>query len=386
MLKRICAFLAVILLVSLHAQAASQTSETLLLTHPDLDQKLPFNVTLPDGYASNPDKRYFLLFDFHPRANRYLEGLHYWLSHNGEWPWLHTIIVTPKPGNPVAKLFDPTGDTTPLIDFFADQLLPALSAKYRLNGYNIFSGFRQNGTLVMSALLNRPDAFSAYIAVDPELKNDYVQILSKAQKRLKHIEQTRFLFLGLGENIKVDHQQTELSKLAEIVRKDAPENLDYRIRDLSEHYHMSLPVLSVIYAIEALFDDLHNGLAPDSDIASQGVDAIKSHYQYLSKEKYGFEVSPQRSIKALAKHLLSHDPQRAISILQKNAQDYADDAYAHHALANALASTGNYQAAVQHQSTAAELSQDMLTWHTKRMHRYLEEYQAHLTAGAGAAE
>ncbi|WP_286264905.1 alpha/beta hydrolase-fold protein [Thalassotalea atypica] len=186
---------------------AQSTQDTFAINDERFDKPLVFNVQLPKSYVSKPDKRYVLLFDFHPYSHTYLSGLHDWMSHNGEWPWLETIIVTPAYGNPVGKLFDESGETTRLIDFFASQLIPEIDKQYRTNKFRIISGFRTNGTIVLSTLLNKPELFNAYIAISPELKKDYAQILSKLKNkdRLKG-GQHCFLLFSHASTIKEDHQ------------------------------------------------------------------------------------------------------------------------------------------------------------------------------------
>ena len=273
------------------------TQKQIQLSHPDFEKPLKFNVALPSGYANNKDKSYVLMFDFHHNADTYLRGMHDWLSHNGEWPWLQTIIVTPAPGNRVGMLFDSSGKTTPLLDFFEGQLFPEIDKKYRTNGFKIMSGFRVNGTIVLSTLINKPDMFDAYIAISPELKNDYAGILSTIQSKLTKVKgKSKFLLFSHGTNIKEEHQLEFYTQLKTILENHAPKSLDWHYKHFEEHYFMSLPLISVITGIEKVFNDINNGLSPKSQISQQGIDSIVQHYDYLTKQKYGFEVSPKKSI------------------------------------------------------------------------------------------
>ncbi len=68
--------------------------ERVTVSSEHFDKPMTFNVTLPASYGSEPDKRYFVMFDLHPRSQPYLSGMQDWLSHNGDWPWLETIIIT----------------------------------------------------------------------------------------------------------------------------------------------------------------------------------------------------------------------------------------------------------------------------------------------------
>lgn len=368
-----------LLIISFSAQCTS-TQEQLKITHPKFAEPLVFNVALPSGYEQNIDKSYLMLFDFHPNANSYLTGMHDWLSHNGEWPWLQTIIVTPAPGNRVGMLFDETGKTTPLLDFFEQQLFTKIDKKYRTNGFKIMSGFRTNGTIVLSMLLKKPNVVNAYIAVSPELKDDYASILSSAEKTLSKLnDKPRFLLFSHGSTVKEDHQMASYQQLNELLKKHAPTKLDWQYQHFSNNYFMSLPLLSTILAIENLFDDIHQGLSPQSSISKQGVQAIVQHYDYLSTQKYGFDVSPQNSINQLGFHLLESSPDKGLKVLSQNINLFPKKVNSHHNLAKAYIQIGNYEKAVYHQDNAVKIADNMPTWYQKRHRKILAEYQQKLS-------
>jgi tetratricopeptide (TPR) repeat protein len=359
---------------------AKSTQEQLKIIHPQFDKPLLFNVTLPSGYEKNTDKSYLMMFDFHPNADTYLRGMHDWLSHNGEWPWLQTIIVTPAPGNRVGMLFDETGKTTPLLDFFEKKLFAEIDKKYRTNGFKIMSGFRVNGTIVLSMLLKKPELVNAYIAISPELKDNYVGIISSAKNMLKKLnDKPRYLLLSHGSTVKEDHQIDSYKQLKEILKSHSPSELDWRYQHFSDSYFMSLPLLSTILAIENIFDDIHQGLAPQSSIAQQGVQAIIDHYDYLSNQKYGFEVSPKDSIDTLGFYLLNSSHEEGIKVLKKSAQLFPTKLSSQHNLAKAYAKIGNFEKAVYHQKQAVKISETMQTWYQKRNKRILIEYQQKLS-------
>jgi len=381
MLKISSLIVIALLFFSFTVRAAS-TQEQIEITHPKFKEPLVFNISLPSGYAQNKDKSYVMMFDFHPNSNTYLTGMHDWMSHNGEWPWLQTIMVTPEMGNRVGMLFDATGETTPLLDFFETELIPEVDKKYRTNGFRIMSGFRVNGSIVLSALINKPSIFNAYIATSPELKDNYAGILATAHKKLpKLTDKPRFLLLSHGTNVKEEHQVADYQQLNSALLKHAPEQLDWHYKHFNDHYFMSLPLVSVIMAIEKVFDDIHRGLPPESKVSQAGVESIVKHYRYLSEHKYGFEVSPKPSIKALGSHLLEHSPLDGVKVFKEMIKRYPNDAYSHHYLASAYASLGDYSRAVKHQKDAVALADSMLTWHKNRHRKFLEGYLSKSTEG-----
>jgi uncharacterized protein len=362
------------LLLASFVVTAGSTQETLSLQHPQIDSELNFNIQLPANYHHST-KSYVVLFDFHPYSYTYLSGMHDWMSHNGEWPWLETIIVTPAYGNKAGTLFDKSGNTTPILDFFESHLFPELDDKYRTNGFRIFSGFRHNGSLVLSALLNKPDIFDAYIAVSPEIKDDFLGLLTTAGTKLKKLsEKPRFLLFSHGESVKEEHQIELYQQLRSVINNSAPESLDAHYKNYSDKYHMSLPLVSVIDGIESIFNDVHRGIAPTSDIAAGGVSSIVQHYDWLSKQKYGFTVSPHMSLRNLGYHLFAQSPDAGIAVFQNMVKRFPEDAYSHHYLADAYAQTDNIEKAIELQQQAVSLSASMQGWHQKRHKRFLNEY------------
>lgn len=365
----------ILLLISLFTKAASK-QEQVEIIHPNFSEPLVFNVTLPSGYTNNTSKSYVMMFDFHHKADTYLRGMHDWMSHNGEWPWLQTIIVTPATGNRVGMLFDSTGKTTPLLNFFEDQLFSLIDDKYRTNGFRIMSGFRVNGSIVLSSLINKPNMIDAYIAISPELKDDYVNILSTSHSKLKKLnDKPRFLLFSHGSNVKEEHQMESYRKLKVILSESAPEKLDWHYKHYEKNYFMSLPLLSVILGVENIFDDIHNGLSPTSKISKNGVDAIIQHYEYLSKEKYGFKVSPKNSINKLGYYLLNSSENDGVNIFKAMVKRHPNDAYSHHNLASAYDQIGDFKQAIKHQKDAVALADNMTTWHKKRHREFLREYK-----------
>lgn len=353
----------------------SSTQEQIELVHSKFEEPLIFNVFLPSGYLEDTKKEYIMLFDFHPYSHTYLSGMHDWLSHNGEWPWLKTIIVTPAFGNRAGMLFDETGKTTPLLDFFDQQLFPAIDKKYRTNGFRIMSGFRTNGTIVLSALLNKPHMLNAYIATSPELKDNYAQILSSAKKGLAKLnDKPRFLLFSHGTNVKEEHQMESYALLHDALKQTTSTKLDWHYQHFEQNYFMSLPLVSVIMGVEKLFDDIHNGISPQSEIAQSGVESLVAHYQYLSEQKYGFEVSPKHSIEKLGEYTLGVDQNQGIAILKKLIILYPEDSYSYHNVASAYAQIGDFENAVKYQKEAVSLSKNRLTWHQNKHQNALENY------------
>lgn len=358
--------------------------ETIEVLPEGFDEPLKYNITLPQGYAKDDTKTYFVLFDLHPRSQPFISGMQDWLSHNGEWPWLKTIIVNPANYHPefaaVFKQFADNPKDQRILDIIENDVLKQIDKQYRTNGFKIYSGFMANGALGLYALLNRPNMFNAYLIASPTLGDNFGHIVLDApQKLTPKYDGMNFLYMTIGNHryesahvAAVKQFELELAKLSQ-------DKLQWQSNSDENHYYMSRPIITLLNGIEALFDDIHNNLPANSPISQQGPDAIVAYYDKLSNEKYGFPVSAEGSLKALAKSLTETEPSKALDIYIKTTDLYPDSAYAHASLAKAYADLGDIKRAIAVQLVAVEKSKSMVQWHQNKHQQYLDEFKAMLT-------
>lgn len=337
------------------------------------DESAIFSVTLPASFGEDKQQKYVLLLDWHPRAQPLLAGMQDWMSHNGGWPWVETIVITPPNSHKgLGKLKSAAIDTgdEALLDFVEKALLPAVEAKYPSNGFKIVSGFTGNGGLVLYTLLHRPALFNGYIAISPELSGDFAKLQTEAKNRLQSLDKslagkTRFLQISTSDS---DFESGELEAFAgfeAVLKAHAPESLKWQSLRLDGTYYMTQPVLGIAHGIEFVFDDVHKPLAADSAISQQGVAAILAYYQHLSRDVYGFEVSAEGALTALAKASLPDAPQQAIAVLTEAATALPTNHSLKFELATIQASLGKNTAA------AGQLQQALtLTDHPFWQHHY----------------
>ena len=344
-----------------------------------LTEPADFKVTLPASYQSKADKRYVVLVDLHPRSHGYLAGMEDWMSHNGGWPWLETIIVTAPDGHAglgeLKTLAIKQQENQQFLDFMEQDLLPAIDKQYRTNGFRILNGFTGNATFSLYTLLNRPSLFNAYIAASPVLDDNYAFVMADAAKKLAGMKgKPRFLFMSTSDSDFEQNQLADFAKLEAIIKANATDSLDYRIKRFDGTYYMTQPILATAYGIEAIFNDVHQVLKPDSTISCQGVAAILAHYKTLSNDKYGFDVPAIDSLIALARSFETTDPAKAIDIYQQTLKAIPTAFEASHALASVYASQGQRTEAIKYEKQALELTDH--PFFQDKYRKQLAEYQA----------
>ena len=355
--------------------------ETIEILPKGFNDPIKYNITLPQNYTSDTDKEYFVLFDLHPRSQPFISGMQDWLSHNGEWPWLKTIVVNPASYHPefaaVFKAWAENPNDQQVLDILQNGVLKQLDEKYRTNGFRIYSGFMGNGALGLYTLLNRPELFNAYLIASPTLGNNMGNVVNDAPEKLAaKYPGNRFLYMTIG-NHGYERAHVESFKQFEKSLAKLPKGqLDWVSKSDDTHYYMSRPIVTLLNGIEALFDDIHNDLPGDSEVSQQGVDAIINYYEALSKEKYGFAISAEGSLKNLAREVAKKSPEDAIAIYQKTTALYPDSAYAYASLAKAYADQGDLEKAISIQKTALLKSQTMNKWHQNKHQEYLMQFEA----------
>lgn len=333
--------------------------ETLKVTSRYSVQPIEFTVTLPPNYSRNSDQRYVVLFDFHPRSRAYLDGMHDWMSHNGAWPWLETIIVTAPDGSePLGNMktaaIEEQGDTQ-LLDFMQQALLPAIDANYRTNGFRIFNGFTGNAGLVLYTLINRPELFNAYFAASPVLSQDFAYVIKDAPKKLAAMQgKPRFLLMSTSDSDFEQRQLADFALMEQVLTTNATKTLDYHIKRFDGSYYMTQPILATAYGIELLFNDYHQVLSADSEIAKRGSDAIIAHYRYLSEEKYGFDVPSTESLIALAEAEFAKNEPKGLVVYLAAVSANPNSHTAHDALAGAYGKMKQFDKAIKHEKLALE--------------------------------
>lgn len=338
---------------------------------------IKYQVTLPKSYQSKAEKKYFVLFDLHPRSHGFISGMHDWLSHNGDWPWLETIIVTPADYHPeFAQTFNALVENPndhSILNIIQDGILAKLDSDYRTNGFRIYSGFMGNAALGLFAMLHKPDMFNAYILSAPTLNGDFAGINSNAATLLKQSNlNNKFLYMTIGDHrYEASHIQA-FEEFESQLNRVKPKGLQWIVERNNGNYYMSRPVVALINGVEQLFDDIHNDLPSDSEISQKGATAIVEHYARLSTQKYGFEVSAEGSLKALAKSKLASTPSEAIAIYTKTTELYPDSAWAFSALADAYIEIGDLNKAFEIQSIAVEKANKMSAWHQRKQNEKMQ--------------
>ncbi|AXG72237.1 ferri-bacillibactin esterase BesA [Kordia sp. SMS9] len=258
-----------------------------------------------------------------------------------------------------------TGGGEAFISFIEKELIPYIDKTYETESYRMFIGHSLGGLAVMNILLQKPELFNAYVAIDPSMWwND--------QKLLQKIRNTKFderykhkkLFVAIAntmhkgmDTIKVKKDTAYATRhiraileLNAVLKKDALNNLSYKGKYYKNDTHGSVPFIAEYDALRYIFDfyqiqitkqELMN---PKKDVLAK----VKNYYQRLSKE-FQRNIKPKKYyIEDIANRLMDlRQFEKAEAFFKLNASYYPKDFYVYSCLGDFYTTLGNKEKAIE---------------------------------------
>ncbi|MEM5508761.1 alpha/beta hydrolase-fold protein [Pseudoalteromonas sp. AS71] len=99
-------------------------------------------------------------------------------------------------------LIEPNGEADKFLAFIETELLPYLSAKYKLSNNRVLSGFSAGGSFVLYTLHTKPELFNGYFAFSPAAWYDDMTVVNNVEAFLttqaNKIKSPTYLYLSVG--------------------------------------------------------------------------------------------------------------------------------------------------------------------------------------------
>lgn len=328
---------------------------------PALSEWRRVTVRVPDSYATSR-QRYPVLYLLDGDDHEYhASGVAAFLAENQLMPEV-IVVAIPNgaghakrdrdltPDSRVAEEARLGGGADRFLGFVRDDLAAWVEQRFRTVQFRILVGHSYGGLFALHTLVERPDAFDAYLALDPSLWYDRKSLLTRLPSALRRLDGNRFRYLfTAGTPVNAD-----LRQLQALLDADPGSKLVQRSRppQVGED-HNGMVHLALYDGLKQLFDGWHHGaaLARAQREGSDPLEALNGHYAAL-RDRYGFEVAP--SMKAFIRAAYTQlplpgeqhaaNPVRAVQILRVMHDTYPEGV---RHLANALAADGRRAEAAQ---------------------------------------
>ena len=229
-----------------------------------------------------------------------------------------------------------SGGMANFLTFIKTELIPRIERDSRAAPYRVFVGHSLGGITAINALYTMPDAFNAYVAIDPSLWWDNRVLLKQARDRFsKPGLAGRTLFVGQANTIQpgdttLNVHFNSIIQFNSILETFNKSGLHYAYRYYPADSHGSVPMIAEYDALRFIFDAYNVSLGD----AIERPAYIADHFERASTA-LGYKIDPPEAMVDLIGHVaLSRDTTAALQLLEMNTRLYPTSA-------NAVASVGD---------------------------------------------
>ncbi len=247
------------------------------------------------------------------------------------------------------------GDT--FLKFLRDELCPHIEASYRTQPYRILVGHSVGGLLALHALLNAPELFQAYLAIDSSLWWDNQMLVRNLESRNKDnpIQGTVYMSVAnhvYGEENDPDKMEESVRAFAKALEIFTTEKFRFTLEHFKNEDHGSVPLLSLYHGLLYIFDEYK---PPRNVIESPSI--LTKHFAELAKKLAIDSRSPEAFTDMLGHVVLEQfeDVDRTIEFFKLNVANYPDSANVYSSLAKAYEIKGDRQLAISNFEKSLEL-------------------------------
>ncbi len=258
-----------------------------------------------------------------------------------------------------------TGGGEKFMDFIQKELIPHIDSLYPTIPHRTLIGHSFGGLTVINTLLNRPELFNNYIAIDPSLAWDNELMLKKAQKVLatKDLSNTR-LFIGRANTMDpkinpyiepnevpagIAHHKA-IKDFVAYLAKEKKSGLKFKYKYYEEETHGSAPLPCTYDGLKFLFDYYRfNDIDRISDPKFNGDSAITAHYKNISKQMGCTVFPPEPVLNDIGySFITSKHYDKAYALLKMNIDNHPKSFNCYDSMGDLYAAKGDKKKAIEY--------------------------------------
>ncbi len=253
--------------------------------------------------------------------------------------------------------------------FIEKELMPYIDSTYPVAPYKMLVGHSFGGLLAIHTLLNKPDLFNAYVAIDPSLWWDNEQL---AKKAITAFQQKKFpakpLYIAIANVLHTKKGIKEIEKdtavmgsgmriafqFAKTMEKYKKGDQLWYWKYYPEDSHGSVPLIAQYDAFRTFFRG--HQLTLPADPAGIKADIYKDHYQKVSR-LMGYTVPPPEMKVNRAGYTLMEmgRPDQAYGFFKLNMDNYPESFMVYDSMGDYYVAKGEKEKAIEHFKKALTL-------------------------------
>ena len=141
------------------------------------------------------------------------------------------------------------GNADQYADFIETELVPFVNTKYRTSNYKLLAGHSAGGLFIMNTVLQKPNAFNAYIAISPSLwweKNVMNDVAIQTFKSNPNFSSNVYVSLANEKGMGVD-------KFLEVVKDNNISDSVFKFKHFPDENHNSVGLPTYLWALKDIF-------------------------------------------------------------------------------------------------------------------------------------
>jgi len=223
-----------------------------------LKQNRKISIFLPEGYEAKDAKFPVLYVLDADGRDQHIVPTARFLSVNNKMPKAIVVGVFNIDRNhdflPDSSQAATTGGGADnFVQFFRKELIPYINKNFKTEPFNVLIGHSYGGVFVMHALLNDPDLFDAYIAIDPSFWYKKEMQVKSAQiefRKNKNWNKPIFISGRDGGGMK----GMGITSMEKLLKSSAPAGLKWKVVAYPNEDHGSVPFKSTYDGLRYIFD------------------------------------------------------------------------------------------------------------------------------------
>jgi predicted alpha/beta superfamily hydrolase len=237
--------------------------------------------------------------------------------------------------------YEPVGPSARFMRFLSEELVPHIDRSYRTQPHRVLAGHSLAGSFVLHDMLADPGTFRSYIAITPYVREDSpiaASTMGGVLRSGKDAEVSLFIAMANEDPTWVG----EVEAIAETLRVDAPEGLEWHFKRLQGGGDGAEVHLALYEGLKTLYRDWP---LPGKAL-KDGLDTIEGHYAGLGR-RYGYEViPPELMLNWLGYMQLEQGAlEEAERVFRRNVELYPGSWNVHDSLGEALYRAGRFDEA-----------------------------------------
>lgn len=295
--------------------------------------------------------------------------------------------ISTRNGGPVNEA---SGGAELFTSFIEKELIPYVENKYNSSTYRTLIGWSYGGLFTINTLINHPELFTNYIAIDPSLDWDDQKLLKEAKIKLQQENfkgKSLFVSLAAGqlhmldEKINLNNVMKDTSEFtlfgrsiiefSDFAAKQEQNELNFSNKYYPADYHWTITLPSITNALVEQFEWFQLKSPTKYSNPETSLDELKKLVQEREKilnTHYGYPSPPlQKELLNQTGYMYMQFEQfdKSYAFFKMYIDYYPDDANAYDSMADYYESQNDYPNALKSITRAYELSQS--EYHKSRM-------------------